>query len=735
MARRAVLHSQPRLLFSTDSVRRVPRRYAWPCFTITIFYLFVKSRFVFLIASCVALPAIAVAQTAAYPAPNSDAPIKLNAVVVTAGPDTKPLVTQVDMKAPAQPVPAQDGADVLKSVPGFSVIRKGGTDGDPVLRGLAGSRLGVQLDDQCVFGGCGNRMDPPTAYAFPSAYDRVTIIKGPQTVLHGPGNSAGVVLFERDFRRLSGREVHADFAATTASFGRVDSLAEVRGGNTIVQGRGSVTLTRANDYADGAGDAVHSAYERWSTNASVAWTPDVSTFVELSGAKSDGEAAYADRMMDGVKFDRTNYGLRLRRDNLASWLKRLEARCYYNYVDHVMDNYTLRPFVASMMMPNQSVSNPDRRTTGGLAQLTLAPVEALTITAGVDTQRNRHTVRSTMNESAMPYEARARVKDAEFSQYGLFAEGSYSFAPGSRFVSGARLDTWEAEDTRSTVAISMMSPVANPSAGRVRRSDLFSGFARYEHVVGGEKAPLTLYAGVGRVQRFPDYWELIKNESVASVTAFGTEPETTTQLDVGAIYRRGAVEFSVALFTAEIADFILVQNGVSKPSGMMGTRSAVVTRNIDASTLGGEASVAWRFMEHWKIDASLAYVRGENDTDSKPLAQLPPLEGRLGLVYAAPDWSVGGLLRGVSAQDRFAVNQGNIVGQDIGRSPGFCVVSLNASYRFSEHYRFSAGVDNVSDKNYAEHISRAGSAVSGFAQTTRVNEPGRVLWAKLDVTY
>lgn len=39
MARRAVLHSQPRLLFSTDSVRRVPRRYAWPCFTITIFYL------------------------------------------------------------------------------------------------------------------------------------------------------------------------------------------------------------------------------------------------------------------------------------------------------------------------------------------------------------------------------------------------------------------------------------------------------------------------------------------------------------------------------------------------------------------------------------------------------------------------------------------------------------------------------------------------------------------------
>lgn len=682
-----------------------------------------------------ALPAIAVVQTTAYPASGEDSPIKLNAVVVTAGPDTKPLVTQVDMKAPAQPVPAQDGADVLKSVPGFSVIRKGGTDGDPVLRGLAGSRLGVQLDDQCIFGGCGNRMDPPTAYVFPSAYDRVTIIKGPQTVLHGPGNSAGVVLFERDVRRLSGREIHADLAVTTASFGRFDGLAEVRGGNTVVQSRGSATLTRANDYEDGAGETVHSAYERWSTNASVAWTPDALTYVEVSGAKSDGEAAYADRMMDGVKFDRTNYGLRLRRDNLTSWLKRVEARGYHNYVDHVMDNYTLRPFAPSMMMPGRSVSNPDRQTTGGLAQLTLAPVEALSITAGVDTQRNEHTVRSTMNETTMPYEAKARVEDAVFSQYGFFAEGAYTIAPGSRLVWGARLDQWEAEDARSTVAISMMSSVANPSAGHVRRSDLFSGFARYEQAVGGEKAPLTFYAGFGRVQRFPDYWELIKSESMASVTAFGTEPETTTQLDVGALYRRGAVEFSVSLFSAKIADFVLVQSGVSKPSGMMGTRSAVVSRNIDATTLGGETSVAWRFAEHWKVDASLAYVRGKNDTDALPLAQMPPLEGRLGLTYAVADWSVGGLLRGVSAQDRFAVNQGNIVGQDIGRSPGFGVMSLNATYRLGEHYRVSAGIDNVSNKNYAEHISRAGSAVAGFAQTTRVNEPGRVLWAKLDVRY
>ena len=662
---------------------------------------------------------------------DTDEPVRLEPVVITAAQTQQPLVVSADPRAPAQPVPAHDGADVLKSVPGFSVIRKGGTDGDPVLRGLAGSRLGIQIDGECIYGGCGSRMDPPTAYVFPTAYDRITVIKGPQTVLHGPGNAAGVVLFERDLRRLDQPRNALVASATGASFGRLDGVFDARGGNRTMQARATGTFTRVDNYEDGAGRAVHSAYDRWSTNATLAWTPDDHTVVEFTGARSDGEAAYADRMMDGVKFDRTNYAVQLRRENISPLVTRAEARWFHNHVDHVMDNYSLRPFVPSMMMPGRSVANPDRLTTGGLAQLTLAPADTVTVTVGLDTLRNEHTNRSTMNEATLPYAAMPRVRDAEFTQAGAFAEGTWLAAAGRRVIAGARLDRWSAEDPRPTVAISMMSTAPNPSAGRERTSELLSGFARYEHDLDSA-TPVTLFAGLGRVQRFPDYWELIKNESAASVSAFGTRPETTTQLDAGALYRRGPVEFSLSVFAADIADYIMVQSNVTKPAGMMGTRMAVITRNVDASTFGGEAALSWRFAGNWKADASLAWVRGENDTDSRPLAQLPPLEGRLALAYATADWSAGGLVRLVSEQDRFAVNQGNIVGQDLGRSPGFAVISLNASRRFGQNWRLSAGVDNLLDKTYAEHISRAGSAVSGFVQPTRVNEPGRTLWVKLD---
>ena len=101
------------------------------------------------------------------------------------------------------------------------------------------------------------------------------------------------------------------------------------------------------------------------------------------------------------------------------------------------------------------------------------------------------------------------------------------------------------------------------------------------------------------------------------------------------------------------------------------------------------------------------------------------------MAYDDGEWRVGGLLRMVAAQESFAVNQGNIVGQDIGRTGGFSILSLNTAFRYSKAVQLSAGVDNLTDRTYAEHLSRGGAMVAGFpAPTTRVNEMGRMLWVK-----
>ena len=76
---------------------------------------------------------------------NEPAPA-LGTVVVTGTVPSQPDAVRIDPKAALQPLPASDGASLLKGTPGLNVIRKGGSSGDPLLRGLGGSRLNVLAD-------------------------------------------------------------------------------------------------------------------------------------------------------------------------------------------------------------------------------------------------------------------------------------------------------------------------------------------------------------------------------------------------------------------------------------------------------------------------------------------------------------------------------------------------------------------------------------------------------------
>lgn len=89
----------------------------------------------------------------------------------------------------------------------------------------------------------------------------------------------------------------------------------------------------------------------------------------------------------------------------------------------------------------------------------------------------------------------------------------------------------------------------------------------------------------------------------------------------------------------------------------------------------------------------------------------------------------------VAAQTRVAEMQGNVTSKDFAASSGFGVLSLNAAYRLNEHFKLSAGVDNLLDKAYSEHLNQAGNAGVGLSASERINEPGRSLWARMDVSF
>ncbi|MDA8388592.1 MAG: TonB-dependent copper receptor [Nitrospiraceae bacterium] len=659
----------------------------------------------------------------------------LREIVITAPPMQTPLETIFNPKAAEQPVPAEDGAAYLKNIPGMSVIRKGGTDGDPVFRGMAGSRLGILVDGQTVLGGCGARMDPPTAYIYPEAYDRVTLVKGPETVIYGPGMSAGVVLFDRVNKRFKKPGMRFFGSVMGGSFGRNDEVLDVTGGTPLFYIRGTGLYSHSDDYRDGDGNKVHSKWTRWNSGGTVGWTPDNDTRLEFSTTQSDGNAAYADRAMDGVKFARQDYRISFEKKHVSSWIDKMEAMVYYNHIDHVMDNFSLRTFVPTMQMPHRSAINPGRETTGGRLAFTTHPFTMTKLIFGMDALTDGHSLRSTMNEDAMPYESMPRADDARFNQVGLFAQGTRYVGRDDRIIAGLRGDWWTAQDKRQTLSLSMGMSVPNPTANARRDEALPSGFVRYEHDL--EAAGATLYAGVGHSERFPDYWELIGNgnegPTASDRSAFDTtRPEKTTQLDVGGTLKKGRLTGFVSGFANKINDFILIQSDVVRTSP---ARTVVITRNIDATTWGGEAGSKYSMTPNLTFDASIAYTHGENNTEDRPLAQIPPLEGKIGVNWHDKTWSFGSLLRLVASQHRFALDEGNIAGQDIGPSSGFAVLSVNGGWTPEKGLIVSAGIDNLLDKTYAEFISRSGAMVPGFVQTARVNEPGRTFWSKVSYEF
>ncbi|MCP1481126.1 iron complex outermembrane receptor protein [Pseudomonas chlororaphis] len=668
------------------------------------------------------------ALAAEQPVDHSQHGEELSPTVITAIAPSSPLTVVTNPKDPRQPVPASDGGDYLKTIPGFALVRNGGTNGDPVLRGMFGSRLNILTNGGMMLGACPGRMDAPTSYISPETYDKLTVIKGPQTVLWGPGASAGTILFDREPENFGELGTRVNASVLAGSNGRFDKVMDAAAGGPLGYVRVIGNQAHSDDYKDGNNDTVPSRYDKWNGDVAVGWTPDADTLLELTAGKGDGEARYAGRGMDGSQFKRESLGLRFERSNIGEVLDKVEAQVYYNYADHVMDNYSLRTPSGTGMMAGPMASNVDRRTLGARIKATWRWADVQLI-SGIDAQTNEHRQRKGMGIDT--YKDQPRTKDADFHNYGAFGELTWYAADRDRLISGARVDRASAKDYRQSIGSGMMTR-PNPTAGNTRADTLPSGFIRYEHDLAD--SPTTVYAGLGHAQRFPDYWELFspKMGPSGSVNAFDSiKPEKTTQLDFGLQYKTAELEAWASGYIGQVRDYILFNY---RP-GMMGMTSQA--ENIDARIMGGELGAAYKLTDNWKADATLAYAWGKNSSDGSPLPQMPPLDARFGLTYSADNWSAGALWRVVAAQNRIDENKGNVVGKDFGKSGGFGVFSLNGAYRINKNLKVSTGVDNLFGKAYAEHLNLAGNAGFGYPANDpqAINEPGRTLWTKVDLSF
>ncbi len=637
-----------------------------------------------------------------------------------------------------------DGGELLTHVPGVSAVRIGGHGFDPVIRGQSQNRLNVMLDGAYVHAGCSSRMDPPSSYAALETYDKVTVIKGGQTVEFGGGGGGATVLFERDTQPPEeGDSVRGKAGATYKDNGDFKSVyADGTFGSSDGYLRLSGIVSDAGDYEDGRGTKVASGFKSKNANLVAGFNPDVDSNVEISLEHNLEE----DVLYEGLPMDTTettNDAARLRYQNSG-----FKVEIYQSEVDHDMDNYTFA--LRGAKSGNTAMRTVGESDTQGVRFSNAWQSDMVSWKVGADYKKNERYAESlrggdSSNGTVSTIFRNYMWPDAEVEQAGLFMESDFSLNERNQLSTGLR---YEYVDPSASKAGTTVTAGAGITAGR-NSADLaynhyygktsadadsennVSGFVRLSRKLESDGA---VYGSLSRSVRTADGVERFVWKDTGSSDWVGNpalDPEKQHQLEVGGEFVISGMTIATSIFYADVDDYILKTKAHGE-SGVLQSDSQTVYRNIDATRWGYELDLSQEWGDHFYGGLSISYVRAENDTDNRSIGQTPPLNGALTVGYAKGDWDIGTRLRFADKQTRVEADSSVNSGTDTGQTPGYGVMDLYGTMFLQNDAELKIGVDNIFDKTYAEHLN-PGSAVDGTSD--QVNEPGRSIWVKANIRF
>lgn len=153
-----------------------------------------------------------------------------------------------------------------------------------------------------------------------------------------------------------------------------------------------------------------------------------------------------------------------------------------------------------------------------------------------------------------------------------------------------------------------------------------------------------------------------------------------------------------------------LQDQVVEVPGTFENRPALIKENIGKSRLYGfDFEAEYSVLNNLAVYGNVGYVIGENTEKDTPLPQIPPLNGVFGLRYE---------LNGIGKIDANAVvfATQDRVSTGEATTGGYTVYNLFVNFnqlRFDRYsIGFSAGVENIFDRKYRDHISTTRGSIT-----------------------
>jgi iron complex outermembrane receptor protein len=661
----------------------------------------------------------------------------------SSGPDT--FTAAPDRATPDR----ADTAALLDLVPGGGVVDNGPLSGQVQYRGMFGERMNVRVNDMYINPGGPNWMDPPLHYAPRSLLDSIDVDLGIAPISSGAESIGGTVRAKLkksefgdgpDFRfgadlDLSGRTVDASVAG-----GALLSAANEHHRFELIG-----SAERGDDYDTPLGKVVPSQYERYVYGAGYGarfGAQEVGVEYRHNATKPTGTPAlpmdiqFVDSELVNARYEGNLFGADT------------GAHITFFDVDHAMDNFTLRE--VPMMPQRQARAHGDGHGYGLDAAHGLFDGE---LAVGADFHHASHDMDVTdPDPTNAAFEIR-NFNNATRNRYSVWAEwvGSpiSSFAP-FEVEAGVRY-TRVSMNADTVAAVGLPMPPAQAAAqeladrfnnsNRERDEDLVDAVLRLSYDVDES---LRIHLAGGRKTRAPSYIEryawlpLEVTGGLADgknyVGDIGLRPEVSGEVEGGVEWRTAWTYLAPRAFYRHIDDYIQGTPStdplVKGLSGMNGDPTPLEFSNVEAELYGVDLAYGLKLPFDLQIDGTLSYVRGKRKDIVDDLYRITPLRGRTTLSYMRSGWVL-------SVEGVYAASQ-NHVSLTNGETPtsAWGIMNLFASWEFREGMSVSAGVDNVTNAAYSDHLAGVARVLSpGTTPGVRLPAQGVSFHGRIGVVF
>lgn len=637
-----------------------------------------------------------------------------------------------------------DSAALLRKAVGANINSNGPLTGMAQYRGMSRMRISSRINGQIISPGGPNWMDPPLSYAPAAHLESLEVHRGIASVSAGMETIGGVVdatTWQGDFAD-TGTLIQGRLRAGAHS---VNEASLLSGALVVANTHHRLKLSGMTEQGDDAefarGTIVPTEYQRDRYDLGYGFRLGRHELTFDYGRNETGDTGTPALPMDiaWIESDLFGFGYRYAGE---TW--QLDGRVWASDIDHGMTNYHLRtPPMAGAMY---------RRNTTGADNVGFS----LTLSAngwrfGIDGHDEEHF--SDIDNPNNPMFFVDNFNDAERRLLGVFAEKTFTLGDAWFLELGGRYNRIESDagEVNGTPAVMGMPPAValRDAFNAADRDDTDANVDLVAKLRYAPSTNLAWYVGVARKTRAPSYQERylwLPLEATAGLADGRTytgqvdlDSEAAHEVEIGLDFMGGTFQFAPRLFYRDVDDYI--EGGVStNTAAVMFVRMMNQTngtsmpdplefRNVDAELYGVDVDWGWQLAERVSLEGVLNYVRGKTAHDN--LYRVAPVNGFVALKYGAARWGLG-------LETFFAARQKEVAAfNGEPETDGWAIFNLNGYWHLSERLRLAAGVDNLADADYADHLGGINRVAGNpdIAVGERLPGYGRNFFARADYSF